>query len=142
MENKKPIFLAVLVGCACALFMFKSLLKVDSKEPVGNAIAIQIGVFTKKENAENLKDSFGGMILEDGGVYRVYYSILNNNENIEYMTDYLEKQGINYYLKTITVSDDLLYKSENYEALMSKTTKNDAKLTINDEILKMYGEVI
>lgn len=142
MENKKPIFFAVLVGCACALFMFKTVFAIDKESPNGNAVAIQIGVFTKKENAVNLKDSFGGVVLEDGGVYRVYYSILNNDENIEYMTNYLDKQGINYYLKSITVSDDLLYKSEGYESLMSQTTKSEAKLTINDEILKMYGDVI
>lgn len=142
MKKFKPIIFAVLIGCTCAFFLFKKVEEETLVETYGNAIAVQIGVFTKRENAVNMKDSYGGIVLEDGGIYRVYYSILNRDSNIEYVTQYLDEKGINYYLKKVNIDDEILDKSESYEELMSKTKGVDAKLSINDELLKMYGAVI
>lgn len=141
MEKIKPILLAVFVGCACAFYLFKNVEKKAIVAPKYNAVAIQIGVFKDAENAEKMSDSYGGLVFKEEDLYRVYYSILNKDENIEYMTNYLTDKGINYYLKDLHVADDFLKSSSEYELAMTKT-KGEGKLAINEEILNMYKEVV
>lgn len=141
MKKLKPVLLAVLVGCGCAFYLFKN---VESKTIVPNkynAVAIQIGVFKDADNAEAMSKTHGGMVFKDDDLYRVYYSILNKDENIEFMTNYLTTKGINYYLKDVHVDDDTLSNSREYEIMMTKTN-DDSKLAINKELLNMYKEVI
>lgn len=141
MKKLKPVLLAVLVGCGCAFYLFKN---VESKTIVPNkynAVAIQIGVFKDADNAESMSKTHGGMVFKDDDLYRVYYSILNKDENIEFMTNYLITKGINYYLKDVHVDEDALTNSREYEIMMTKTN-DDSKLAINEELLNMYKEVI
>ncbi len=140
MKKIKPVLLAVFVGCTCAFYLFKN---VESKTaaPKYNAVAIQIGVFKDPENAHALSETHGGLVFQDDDLYRVYYSILNIDENIDFMTEHLDSLGINYYLKDLMVSDEALANSKEYELMMEKT-KGEAKLAINEEILNMYKEVV
>ena len=71
----------------------------------------------------------------------MYYSILSKDDNIEFVTNYLRNEGINYYLKKITIDEEALDESEEYEKLMSSTSEK-SKMTINNELLKMYEGVI
>lgn len=144
MKMKKiiPVFLAILTGSVFALLLFnsKNVLATKPKDDA-NAIAIQIGVFKKKENAISMSKNYGGSVIEDNGVYRVYYSVLSMNENINYITNYLDKKGINYYLKKINLREDITKELEKYEKLMADTSEN-SKMNVNNEILKYYMEVI
>lgn len=136
-----PVFLAVLIGCGFAFFLFS---KVESKtinKKSTNAVAIQIGVFKDSENATKMQKNLGGVVFEDEGIFRVYYSVLNKDENIEFMTNYLSKKGINYYLKQINLNNELLDKFYEYETLMMKTNE-ESKLSINEELLNIYKEVV
>lgn len=141
MKKLKPVFLAVIVGCTCAFVLFKTVEKRTVVDTKHNAVAIQIGVFKDAENANKMTDNYGGLVFKDDDLYRVYYSILNNDENIEFMTDYLSSKGINYYLKSIKVEDTLIDKSYKYETMMCKTN-DESKLSINEELLNMYKEVV
>lgn len=128
MKKLYPVFFAVLIGCSCAFFLFKEVEKNTVNAETGNAVAIQIGVFKDSENANKMKNTYGGIVFEENGLYRVYYSILNKDENIEFITNYLSDRGINYYLKSVTLKDEVLNQSFEYETLMSKTNK-ESKLS-------------
>lgn len=141
MKKISPVVLAVLVGCACALFLFRKVEEKTVTHIEGNAVAVQIGVFTKKENALKMSENYGGIVTEDDGLYRVYYSVLSKDDNINFITKYLNEVGISYYLKKITLSDEMLNKMSEYETLMEKTN-DKAKMTVNDELLKIYEDVI
>ncbi len=141
-KKLKPIILAVVLGCGCAFFLFREVEKKTLATPnEGNAVAIQIGVFKDEINAEKMKSTHGGMIFKDEDLFRVYYSILNKDDNIEYITKHLDELGINYYLKKLNLKDEVLDSSLKIEALMSKTN-GESKLAINEQLLNMYKEVI
>ena len=90
MKKLKPVFLAVIVGCTCALVLFKTVERQTIKDvDKHNAIAVQIGVFKDADNANKMMDNYGGLVFKDNDLYRVYYSILNNDENIDFITGYL-----------------------------------------------------
>lgn len=134
--------LAILIGICSAFYLFSEVKPEKPKDiESGNAIAVQIGVFKTEANAEKMKNTYGGMVFKDNELYRVYYSILNKDENIEFITNYLKEKGINYFLKSINVRDELLDTSEEIELLMSKT-KKEAKLKVNDKLLNIYKEVV
>lgn len=143
MKKLRPVFLAVLVGCSFAFLLFKRVESRAEEEPTEdfNATAIQIGVFKDPDNAEKMKETYGGKVFKDEDVYRVYYAILQNDKNLQFMTEYLDNLGINYYLKGIKVNDDVSIKGEEYEILM-KDTSSDTKLSINDKLLSIYKEVV
>ncbi len=141
-KKLRPVILAVVVGCTCAFFLFKEIEKktLDVK-PDGNAVAVQIGVFKDEVNAEKMRKTHGGVIFKDEELFRVYYSILNKDDNINFITKYLDDKGINYYLKKLNIKDDVLAESIEIETLMSKTN-GESKLAINEKLLNMYKEVI
>lgn len=141
MKKMRPILLAVIVGCTCAFYLFKNVESKTIIEPKYNAVAIQIGVFKDAENAETMSKTYGGAVFETDDLYRVYYSILNKDENIEFMTEYLTDKGINYFLKDIRIDDETLDEMREYEMMMTKTN-GESKLAINEELLNKYKEVI
>lgn len=141
MKKLWPVVIAVLTGCILAFILFKNVEKKTINEVEGNAVAVQIGVFTKEENAISMRDSIGGIILEDEGLYRVYYSVLRNQNNLNFITAYLKNKGISYYLKKIKLSDVAIEELDGIEALMDKTSM-DTKIKVNEELLGSIKEVI
>lgn len=141
MKRLVPVFLAVITGCFCAFFLFKEVEGRTEDDKSYNAVAIQIGVYKTREKALEMKSTYGGEVVQDDDIYRLYYSILNRDENIDFMTEYLSKKGISYYLKSISLKDELVEELREYEKLMIKTNE-EAKLAINEEILSRYKEVV
>lgn len=140
-KNLKPVLLASVVGCASALAIFRVVEDNTLSTPPGNVIAIQLGVFKDEAAALEMKEKCGGEIFEESGIYRLYYSILKNDDNIEFVKTYLNEQGISYYLKPLNLSKSVLKEGEEYETVMAKS-KSDARLSINKELLNMYKEVV
>ncbi len=141
MKKIRPTLLAVLVGCSCAFYLFKNVEKKTLVETRYNAVAVQIGVFKDADNAQKMSNTYGGLVFEDDDLYRVYYSILNKDENIDFITNYLSEKGINYYLRDLRLNKDTLADGQEIEAMMTKT-KGESKLAINEELLNMYKEVV
>lgn len=141
MKKIRPTLLAVLVGCSCAFYLFKNVEKKTLVETRYNAVAVQIGVFKDADNAQKMSNTYGGLVFEDDDLYRVYYSILNKDENIDFITNYLSEKGINYYLRDLRLNEDTLADGQEIEAIMTKT-KGESKLAINEELLNMYKEVV
>lgn len=96
----KPIILACAVGCSFAFVLFSKIEECSLKEPDGNVVAIQIGVFT--ENC-------------------------------------LDEKGVSYYLKKLNFEEESLEKSNALEELMMST---ENRIKVNEEILKMYEDVL
>ena len=139
MKKIKPLILAIIIGISLAFLVFN---EVHKESVVSNTIALQIGVFNNKENAENLKNRLGGVVINDNGQYRVYYAILHDKRNIDFMTNILDEKNISYYLKSIDLEENAFLKSDRYENLMNKSTRDSSKLKINEEILKILKDVL
>lgn len=140
MKRLKPLFLAIISGIVCATALFNNIRGESEEEVVTNAVGVQIGAFTKEENAIKLRDNYGGIVICDNDIYRVYYSILTDEVNLNSITSLLKDSGVNYILKNINLSDDVLDKLEVYESKMSD--ESDSIIKINRELLKSIEEVI
>lgn len=141
MKKLRSVFFAVLTGCLCAFFLFKEIEINSLTKETSNAVAIQIGVFKDQDKANRLQKLKGGVVIHDEDLYRVYYSILHRDENIDYITSYLRENDVNYYLKSVLLDKETLDKGLVYELEMAKEKDKD-KLTINAELITMYKEVI
>ncbi len=141
MKKMTPVVLACLIGCTLAFVIYKRIESDTFNNATNNVVAIQLGVFNDQTKAEALAKSLGGHTFKEGDLYRVYYAILNNDDNIKFMTGYLDKKGISYYLKSLSVDDEALKDSLEFERVMLKT-KDASKLDINEQILKIYEGVI
>ena len=138
MKKIKPYVLAIFIGGICAIYLFKvSYIKTIEYDEY-NAIGVQIGVFMKESYAKDLSNRYSGVVAYNDGVYRVYFAILNNEANIEFIEKYLEKNNISYSIKKILVKKDTLNKIKTYEDAMNKTKNDKAKLNINQKILSIY----
>ena len=83
--------------------------------------AFQVGVYTSIEAANTYKTKYkDAIIIKDNELYRVYVSILKDNNNIECMKNYLMKNNIDYYIKRININDNnLKRKIREYENVMN-----------------------
>lgn len=105
--------------------------------------AFQVGVYTTEDLANTYKSKYkNAIVIKDNELYRVYVAILRKDNNIESMSNYLNKNNIDYYIRNITISDKNLKKSiDEYENIMS----NDSEvvfLEINKMIMERYEESI
>lgn len=103
--------------------------------------AFQVGVYTSLEAANTYRTKYNNsIVIKDNELYRVYVAILKDNENIEVMSNYLNKNGIDYYLKDLNIDDKNLKKEINeYESIMS--SENEVVfLEVNKMIIEKYKE--
>ncbi len=105
--------------------------------------AFQVGVYTNLEAANIYKTKYNNaIVIKDNELYRVYVAILRNNNNIENMSNYLNKNNIDYYIREINIDNkDLKNSIDEYEKIMN----NDSEivfLEINKMIIKRYEESI
>lgn len=100
----------------------------------------QLGVYKDVALAKEYNKKYPSSILiKDDDVYRLYYSILSNDDAIAKMEDYLNKNKIAYYKKEIIVNDNGLIKALNkYEKSMINVS-DDAFKAINEVIMESYG---
>lgn len=137
MKKIFPVFLAVVFGCFCAYTLFQNVEEKSMYKRNGNAVAVQLGVFKEEEPAKKLVESVGGRVFKDDDLYRVYYSILGIDENIDFITDTLDQEGIAYYLKSLSVPKSELNETLKYEEAM-KDMKKEERLSLNSKILNIY----
>ncbi len=141
MKKMTPVILASLIGCILSFIIYKAIEKNTFIASKYNVVAIQLGVFNDPTKANEMASSIGGKTFRDGDIYRVYYAILNNSDNIAFIEEYLNKQGISYYLKSLSVSDEVLKESIAFENVMQRLD-DTSKLDINEQILKIYEGVM
>lgn len=104
-----------------------------------SAKAVQVGVFSKLDNALSIKDLYDGIIVNDENLYRVYISIIKDQEVLSIMKEYYNELGINYYLKNIEISKEFNDILDDYEIILKNQDISNYSLTINS-ILKEYSK--
>lgn len=103
--------------------------------------AFQVGVYTSLEAANTYRLKYNNsIVIKDNELYRVYVSILKNEDNISSMSNYLNKEGIDYYLKDLNITDKTLKKELNeYENIMDSNNEV-VFLEVNKMIIEKYKE--
>ena len=83
--------------------------------------AFQVGVYTSLDAANTYKTKYkDAIVIKDNELYRVYVSILKDKDNIDSMSNYLNKNNIDFYLKDITINNNnLKHKIKEYESVMN-----------------------
>ena len=104
-----------------------------------SAKAVQVGVFSKLDNALSIKDLYDGLIVNDENLYRVYINIIKDQEVLSIMKEYYNELGINYYLKDIEISKEFNDILDDYEIILKNQDISNYSLTINS-ILKEYSK--
>ena len=104
-----------------------------------SAKAVQVGVFSKLDNALSIKDLYDGIIVNDENLYRVYINIIKDQEVLNIMKEYYNELGINYYLKDIEISKEFNDILDDYEIILKNQDISNYSLTINS-ILKEYSK--
>ena len=104
-----------------------------------SAKAVQVGVFSKLDNALSIKDLYDGIIVNDENLYRVYINIIKDQKVLSIMKEYYNELGINYYLKDIEISKEFNDILDDYEIILKNQDISNYSLTINS-ILKEYSK--
>lgn len=105
-----------------------------------NLVGFQLGVYNNRELAKEYQKKYPSSILiKDDDVYRLFYSVLSNQEVISKMEDYLNEEEISFYKKNIILSDSGLINALNkYEKSMLEVSGEAFKL-VNETIMESYG---
>ena len=139
MKKIKPFIYAIILGATFAFFIFNRNEVVSAK---AGSIALQLGAFKNEKNALKVKNRLGGEVFESRGIYRVYYSILHDKKNIDFICSYLDSKGISYYKKSIDIDENTFLKSDVFESIIKKQSDENKKIKTNKELIKFYKEVI
>ena len=132
MKKIIPYILAVILGYLISNLIFDY----QNIKMTGFQLGVYNNITLAKEYSKKYPKS---IIIKDDDVYRLYYSILSNNETISKMEDYLNKNNIAFYKKEILVKDNGLIKALNkYEKSMIEVS-DDAFKAINEVIMESYG---
>lgn len=141
MKRILPYIFSLLVGSVFGYLLFNSNeVSLPTFSESINATGFQLGVFNKIDLAKEYVSKYpSAIIIEDGNVYRVYYSVLTNSKTIDRMEKYLNENKIAFYKKDITITDKGLIKAlKEYENTMLEG--NDVTFSsINKLIMESYG---
>lgn len=132
---------AILVGFGLGLFFFK---KFDTNiealaTSVKSIYAVQVGVYKNIDNAKDVANKMGGIVVLDNDYYRVYIDIIKNKEILNLREEYYKNNNINYYLKIINPSKEFIAKLDDYEIILKNTSISADKIkVVREQILKEY----
>lgn len=141
MKKFIPYIFSIIIGIIFGFLLFNSREDISNvfNESI-NATGFQLGVFNSLDMAKDYTKKFpSAIIIQDGNLYRVYYSILTEKNTISKMSKILEESKISYYQKNITINDKGLIKAlYDYESSMNEGNDNTF-LSINKMIMECYG---
>lgn len=137
-----PIVLAFVVSVCCYYILSKNVQKKDIESFQSNAVGIEIGVFKDVNFANNMQKRLGGYIIKDNDLYRIYYGIFKSENNIEFISDYLNNYNIYFYVKDLMLNESLLDELLKCEKNIIKEKDDLKKLNMTFDFLKKYEEVI
>lgn len=98
----------------------------------------QVGAYNDESSANEYAKKVNAKVVEVGGLYYVYLSILSDQENIEHMVKYLNDNNIYYYIKNIDVTPSFKEELVKYEELMKQTSSDIAFIELNKRIIELY----
>jgi hypothetical protein len=140
--------IAITIGVVISVLIGTLFANLTSKEDTSVVVsstnetkAFQVGSYTNFDNASIEATNKNGIVVKDGSYYCVYVSVLKDTANINKMVEYLNKNNIYYYIKNITISSELESELVKYEELMKNSSSDVAFMKLNEQILKLVGEL-
>lgn len=140
MKKFLKIIIVFIIGIICGYYICN----INPKKIFDTSYkAFQVGVYTTEELANTYKSKYkNAIVIKDNELYRVYVAILRKENNIENMSNYLNKNNIDYYIKEINISDKNLKNTiDEYENIMNNNSEI-VFLEINKMIIERYEESI
>ena len=137
----KILFVSTLIGGIIAFLFYKDINKevraISKKEEV--ITLFQVGVFKDYNNALEFSNTFASSIIyNDGEYFRVIIAISYHDDVKTKLEVFHTNKEINYYLKEVRVSKDLINKINNFESIILKTEKDEVIDNVNNSILKLF----
>lgn len=141
--------LAITFGVIIAVFIGSLFMKVSSDSDdsttlvnyENNVKAFQVAAYNSRSSAEDEAKSKNGVVIKDEDYYCVYIAILRDSSNINRMIKYLNDTQTYYYVKNIDLSSEVQDNLTKYEELMKNTNSDVAFIKLNNQILKMVGDM-
>lgn len=140
MKKVLKIIIVFIIGIICGYYICN----INPKKIFDTSYkAFQVGVYSTEELANTYKSKYkNAIVIKDNELYRVYVAILRKENNIENMSNYLNKNNIDYYIKEVNISDKNLKNTINeYESIMNNNSEI-VFLEINKMIMERYEESI
>lgn len=140
MKKVLKIIIVFIIGIICGYYICN----INPKKIFDTSYkAFQVGVYTTEELANTYKSKYkNAIVIKDNELYRVYVAILRKENNIENMSNYLNKNNIDYYIKEVNISDKNLKNTINeYESIMNNNSEI-VFLELNKMIMERYEESI
>ena len=137
----KIIILSLNIGIFLAIVFYKDIKnEVNAITKKDNTIYIfQVGVFTNEENAIDFQKKYDySIIYKDNEYYRVVIGVATNQKTKEILISFFNRSVIDYYIKEMKVSNDLIHELSMYENILLKTNKDEVINSINKWMLKTF----
>lgn len=136
----KIIIGATLIGALFAYFFYQDInSSVEALINRDDEISLfQVGVFKDYNNALNYEEKFSpSIIYNDSSYYRVIVGVAYSNEAIIKLEEFFQSEGIEYYIKRISVNEELSDSLKNYETVLLKTDSKEVIDNINNSMLQI-----
>ncbi len=137
----KILLISVIIGIILAYFFYADINKevraITKKEEV--VTLFQVGVFKDYNNAVDFSHTFSSSaIYKDNEYYRVIIALAYHDDVKTKLELLYTNKEINYYLKEIRVSKELINKISNFESILLKSNKEEVIDNVNNSILKLF----
>lgn len=141
----KILLCSIVVGGTLAYFFFRDINKevraITKKEEV--VTLFQTGVFKDYNNALDFSKTFGSSIVyKDSDYYRVIIALVYHDDVKTKLEVLYTNKEINYYLKEVRVSKELIEKIGKFESVLLKSNKEEVINNINNSTLKLFESYI
>lgn len=142
-----PIITALAIGIGLGIFMIR---QYDNQEQIkmvninGEKVSfLQVGVYSSEESKNENTKNLNAYVYElKEGKYYIYVAISKNQENINKLKDYFEKNKYNIYVKEFPITNqEFLKVLEQYDTMLSQAEES-SYLAICSQVLKQYEELI
>lgn len=135
------VLFSLLLGGGFAFFIFNKIRMEDVSVSEVVVTAFQVGAFNSYDNAYRVAIRNNGIVVSDEDIFRVYVSVLYDEEAISKLSLYYDSIGLNYYLKSISVSKKFVDSIKDNEELLVRSS-SDTFSVINKSILNRFEEVL
>jgi hypothetical protein len=135
------VLFSLLLGGGFAFFIFYKIRMEDVSVSEVVVTAFQVGAFNSYDNAYRVAIRNNGIVVSDEDIFRVYVSVLYDEEAISKLSLYYDSIGLNYYLKSISVSKKFVDSIKDNEELLVRSS-SDTFSVINKSILNRFEEVL
>lgn len=135
------LLFSISIGGILAYFFYRDISKevraISKKEEV--VTLFQTGVFKNYDNALEFSKTFASSIVyEDNDYYRVIIALTYHEDVKTKLEVMYTNKEINYYLKEVRVSKDLIEKISKFESIILKSDKEEVIDNVNNSILKLF----